>query len=168
MARQSSGTVVAAIVFLAMIAGAVYRYWPSDEREIRRHLSNLAEALSIPSNDREVTRITRFAALREYFSPDLRVRIDGRDTVGRDAVMARLEAVQPPPGGIAVEFVQIVIEPITDATKARVTLTAKVSKSEAGQLESKAEERFVSLAMTNASGDWVISTVEATIPPPGP
>ena len=49
--RSYSGTVVAAIIFAAMIAGIVYRYWPSDERSIRRHLSNMAEALSFPTTD---------------------------------------------------------------------------------------------------------------------
>jgi hypothetical protein len=70
--RNHSGTVVAAIIFAAMIAGILYRYWPSDERSIRRHLSNLSEALSIPTTDSDAERITRFAALEEYFSTDVR------------------------------------------------------------------------------------------------
>src|SRR5262245_15021076 len=48
---ERSGTVVAVVIFTAMLSGLLYRYWPNEERDIRRHLINLAEALSIPTTD---------------------------------------------------------------------------------------------------------------------
>jgi hypothetical protein len=64
--RDYSGTAVAAVIVAAMIAGLVYRYWPSEERSIRRHLSNLGEALSLPYSDTEVveTRSPRYTSIR--------------------------------------------------------------------------------------------------------
>src|SRR4029079_18227415 len=82
--RSYSGTVIAALLLAVMVAGVSYRYWPSDEREIRRHLSNLAEALSFPLAETTEERITRTEVLREYFAPDVRVKVDERELTSRD------------------------------------------------------------------------------------
>ena len=156
-----SGTAVAAIIFAAMIAGLLYRYWPSDERSIRRHLSNLAEVLSIPSTDTEVERITRFAALREYFAPNLRIRVDGQEIVSREALLGLLDQLKLPPGGAAVEFVDVTVALAEDRATAQVGLTAKLSTTNASTGESTIDERLVDLAMNKVDGDWVISAAEA-------
>ena len=83
-----SGTVVAAVLLALMLAGVAYRYWPGEERDIRRHLSNLAEALSVPLAESEEEHLTRLAVLREYFDPDLRVHLDNRELSSRDAAIA--------------------------------------------------------------------------------
>jgi hypothetical protein len=155
--RSYSGTVVAAIIFSAMLAGAAYRYWPSDERSIRRHLSNLAEALSIPSTDSDEERITRFAVLREYFSPDVRVRLDDREIVTRETLVAELSQIKPPPGGLAVEFVDIKIAVASESPTAAVTLTAKASTTDPGGL-STVDQRAAEVTMLKVDHDWVIST----------
>src|SRR5438046_1536199 len=106
--RSYSGTAVAGVLLALMIAGVAYRYWPGDERDIRRHLSNLAEALSVPlAAESDEEHLTRLAALREYFDPDVRVRLDDRELTSRDGVMAELMRFQPPAGGMAVEFLNI-------------------------------------------------------------
>src|SRR5437762_14250696 len=107
--RSYSGTLIAAILMAVMIAGVGYRYWPSDERAIRRHLSNLAEALSFPLAESEEERITRVEVLREYFAPDAHVEFDGREFISRDDVMHAVTRYQPPPGGVQVEFVNLLI-----------------------------------------------------------
>src|SRR5262245_61533851 len=95
--RSYSGTIVSAILLAVMVAGIGYRYWPSDERSIRRHLSNLAEALSFPLAESEEERLTRLTVLREYFAPDVRVGIDGREFASRDEIVSVLSSFQPPP-----------------------------------------------------------------------
>jgi hypothetical protein len=156
--RRYSGTVVAAVIFSAMLAGVIYRYWPSDERSIRRHLSNLAEALSIPSTDSDEEHITRFAVLREYFSPDVSVRLDDREIVTRDAIIAVLSQWRPPPGGLAVEFVDIKIVFSDESPTAAVTLTAKASTTDP-RGQSTVDERAADVTMVKVDNDWVISTV---------
>ena len=156
--RSYSGTIVAAIVFAAMIAGVVYRYWPSEERAIRRHLSNLAEAISIPSTDSEVERITRFAALGEYFSPDVRVRLDGQEIVSRETLIGLLSQWRPPAGGVAVEFVDVTVALAPDEATAEVGLTAKASTTDATTGESTLDQRLMDLGMTKLAGDWVIAS----------
>jgi hypothetical protein len=153
---RHSGTVVAAVIFAAMIAGLVYRYWPSDERSISRHLSNLAEALSIPSTDSNEERATRFAVLEEYFSPDVRIRLDEREFVSRDALIDVLSRWKPPPGGLAVEFVDVKVALASDNATATIGLTAKASTTKPGG-ESTLDQRAADVTMMKLAGDWVIS-----------
>jgi hypothetical protein len=156
--RSYSGTLVATILLAVMVAGVAYRYWPSDERSIRRHLSNLAEALSFPLAESTEERITRVAVLREYFDPDVRVKLDDRDlTSSRDEIIELLSRFQPPPGGVNVEFVDISVRVAEDHETATVTLTAKMSSTNDKGV-STLEERLADVSMKNADGDWVIAS----------
>ena len=155
--RSYSGTAVAAVIFTAMLTGVMYRYWPSDERSIRRHLSNLAEALSIPSTDSAEERLTRFAVLREYFSPEVRIRLEDREIASRETLIAELSQWRPPPGGLAVEFVDITVAVAEDRGSARVTLSAKASTTDATG-KSTVDERAADVLMLKRDGDWVISS----------
>jgi hypothetical protein len=159
-----SGTTVAVVIFALMFAGLVYRYWRGDERDILRHVSNLAEALSLSKSEGEALSATRFAALREYFAPEVRVRFDGQEIVTRETLLERLRAWTPPPGGIAVEFVDIKIDVADGASTATVTLTARVSAQRAPASESKVETRSVTAAMIKLDNDWVIATADAGPP----
>ena len=156
--RSYSGTLVAAILLAVMVAGIAYRYWPSDERSIRRHLSNLAEALSFPLAESTEERITRLAVLREYFDPNVRVKLDDRDlTSSRDEIIELLSRFQAPPGGVNVEFVDILVHLADDHETATVTLTAKMSSTNDKGV-SMLEERLADVSMKNADGDWVIAS----------
>jgi hypothetical protein len=155
--RSYSGTVVAAILLTAMIAAVGYRYWPSDERSIRRHLSNLAEALSFPLAEGTEERLTRIAVLREYFDPNVRIRLDDRELTSRDEIIEVLSRFQPPPGGVNVEFVNISITVAADEESAAVTLSAKLSSTnEKGA--STLDERVADVTMRKFDDDWVIAS----------
>jgi hypothetical protein len=143
-----------------MVAGVAYRYWPSDEREIRRHLSNLAEALSVPSAETEVGRITRIAATREYFAPDVRIRVGAEQIVSRDALMATIGRLSPPPGGVTVEFADVTVTLANDHSSADVTLTARVASTDRQTGEKTLDVQGAAVQMRDAEGDWVITTVE--------
>jgi hypothetical protein len=158
--RQYSGTVVAAVLLAIMVAGIVYRYWPSDEREIRRHLSNLAEALSVPGAESDVARLTRIAATREYFAPDVRIRVGSEQIGSRDALIAAIGRWTPPPGGVAVEFVDVTVALADDHSYADVTLTAKVASTNIQTGEATVDVQGAAVQMRDADGDWVITTVE--------
>ena len=162
--RSYSGTAVAAVLLAMMIAGVAYRYWPSDERSIRRHLSNLAEALSFPVAESGEERLTRIAVLREYFAPDVRIGLDGRDITSRDEIIGLLSHYQPPPGGVNVEFVDIVITIADDHESAAVTLTAKMSTTDE-QGVSTLDERVANITMRNFDDDWVIGNAVLRVPP---
>jgi hypothetical protein len=155
-----SGTIVAAVLLGIMLAALAYRYWPSDEREIRRHLSNLAEALSVPGAETEVARLTRIAAMREYFAPDVRIRVGAEQIASRDALIAALGRLSPPPGGVAVEFVDVTVALAEDHSSADVTLTAKIASTDRQSGEKTLDVQGAAVQMRDAEGDWVITTVE--------
>lgn len=158
--RGHSGTVVAGVLLAIMLAGLAYRYWPSDEREIRRHLSNLAEALSAPGAESEVARITRIAAMREYFAPDVRIRVGAEQIVSRDALIAAIGRLSPPPGGVAVEFADVTVLLADDHASADVTLTARVASTDRQTGEKTLDLQGAAVQMRDAEGDWVITSVE--------
>jgi SnoaL-like domain len=161
--KSYSGTIVAAILLAVMVAGIGYRYWPSDERAIRRHLSNLAEALSFPLTESEEERLTRIAVLREYFAPDVRVVLDDRELSSRDEIINLLSSYRPPPGGVNVEFVNIVITVADDHETATVTLTARMSSTNEKGV-SVLDERTANLTMRNVDDDWVIANAVLRTP----
>ena len=161
--RSYSGTIVAAVLLAVMMAGIAYRYWPSDERAIRRHLSNLAEALSFPVSETEEERLTRIAVLREYFAPDVRVSLDDREFSSRDEIINLLSRYQPPRGGVNVEFVNIAIVLAEDGESATVTLTARMSSTNERGV-STLDERIAILTMRNVDDDWVIANAVLRTP----
>jgi len=155
-----SGTVVAAVLIAIMVGGIAYRYWPSDEREIRRHLSNLAETLSVPGDEADVARLTRIAAMREYFAPDVRFRVGSEQIVSRDALIAVIGRLSPPPGGVAVEFVDVTVALAEDHSSAEVTLTAKIASTNRQTGEKTLDVQGAAVQMRDTEGDWVITSAE--------
>ncbi len=161
MASSSrSGTAIAALVFAMLIAGVAYRYWPGEERSIRRHLNGLAEALSFPGGENEVQRITRLRALQEYFVPDLRLVFDEQEIRSRDALIDRLGRVEPPPGGIVVETSDLVVELGAGQQTARVTLIVRGRRARGRTDPSAVDTRRTVLEMTRQPGDWMIAAAE--------
>lgn len=161
MASSSrSGTAIAALVFAVMIAGVAYRYWPGEERSIRRHLTGLAEALSFPGGENEVQRITRLKALQEYFVPGVRLIVDGQEIRSSDALLNRLGRVEPPPGGIVVETSDLGVTLADDQATATVTLVVRARRARGGNDPSAVETRRVVLDMTRRPGDWMIAAGE--------
>jgi hypothetical protein len=154
-------------MFALLAGGLTYRYWPSDERDIKRHLSNLAEAMSTPAEgENEAMHLTRMGAIAEYFAPDVQVRFTGGTLTSRERVLAAIERASYP-GRISVR-VDTVLADIKEARAAQVSLTAKVARLEDAGREPRLEVRHARIAMLKMSGDWVITAVEEGEPPPHP
>jgi hypothetical protein len=164
--KSHSGTAIAIVLLALIVAGVVYRYWPSDEREIRRHLSNLAEGLSSPTTDSEVASITRLAALREYFAPEVRVRAGAAEIRSRETLVGLIS--QSRPSGLVVEFVDVKVAVSENHSAARIELTAKVSRTDPTSGESSLDARPATGTVEKRDGDWVITEVEFPDPPARP
>ncbi len=157
--RSVSGTAVAVIVFGLVASGLVYRYWPSDERAIRRHLSNLAEIVANPVSENEAARLTRVAALREYFAPDVQIRVAERLILSRELLVAAIDR-EAPLGRVVVELADVVVKLAPDHVSAQVTLTVKMASTDPPRGEARVEVRHADLAMAKVEGDWLITVVE--------
>jgi hypothetical protein len=160
-AQGRSGTVIAVLLLALLAAGITLRYWPSDERDVRRHLVLLADVLSVPGKETEVAHMTRVAALGEYFAPDVRVVVDGREIVTRDALVGSLTAWTPPPGGFSVQFADEIVALAGDRSTAQAGLTARLVSKNLQTGESVVEVRDLSVSMAKVQGDWVITKAEA-------
>lgn len=157
----TSGTVVAGVLLTLLVAGIAYRYWPDDERVVRRHLIHLAEALSVPGKETEVEHLTRVAALREYFAADVRVGAGGREFLSRDELIGSLMSWSAPPGGFSVEVENQTVTLADDHSTARIALTAKVVSKDLATGQAVVDARDMDLVMARTESDWVITTADA-------
>lgn len=153
-----SGKPIALGLAILLMGAGIYKWWPSDERAIRRQCDALADVLTVPSTETELARTTRLAELRNYFAPDVRIHIGSQDVVSRDMLFALAAQWTPPPGGLFVEFVDLTINVADDA--AQVSLTAKVSSRDARTGEQIVDARGANVGMAKQNGDWVITSVD--------
>jgi hypothetical protein len=158
--RSYSGTAVAVVILALMVAALTYRYWPSHERDVLRHVVNLAEALSFDGAESEALTATRFAALREYFAENVHITLDGREIVTRDEVLRAIRGWTPPPGGMLVDFVDVRLALADDAQSATVDATAYVSARNVPRDRAVIASRPVHAAMDRRDGDWVVRSAE--------
>lgn len=151
-------------VVLVAIAAAPYFLWPSEERAVRNRLRGLAEALSIPDRDSDVGRVTRFAQLRRYFADDVDIKSGAADpqSISRDAVLAAIGSWTPPPGGLAIEFVDVQVTIAPDAATAKVYFTAKISTHDARTGDPTVDAREAHVGMVKRNGEWIVASVETT------
>ena len=157
--KSFSGTPIALILAILLIGAGVYKWWPSDERAIRRQLDALADVLTVPSTDTDLARITRLAELRNYFAPDVRIHFGNQDVISRDVLLALVQRWAPPQGGIFVEFVDVAVN-VDDNDTARISLTAKASSPDVRTGEQTVDVREANVGMAKQNGDWVITSVE--------
>jgi hypothetical protein len=161
--RTFSGRPVAIVIGLVLIVAALVKWWPSDERDIRHQLDALADIVSVPPAESDLSRTARLADLRSYFSDSVQVRMPEQHIPNRDALMAVAQSYAPPPGGIFVEFVNPNISVPGDNT-AHVIVTARISRKNAANGETDIEERTAALDMAKRRGDWLITNVEQQEP----
>jgi len=118
--------VVAGIV--ALVAVAAWWWWPTDRRRIVAATQALVEAVSVPSSEPDLARVTRAARLSRLLAPDFRlVDAQGRIVVdGRDTAIGFATKLQPPRGlQVSVGELELEIEAdrLTARARAWITLT---------------------------------------------
>jgi hypothetical protein len=155
-----SGKPIAIALAVVLIGAGVFKWWPSDERDVRRQIDALADAITVPSTDNDAARVARLVELRSYFAPDAHLRLGAQDLPSRDALMALVQQWSPPPGGVYVEFADEKITVAGDGT-AHVTLTAKVTSRATATSEPTTDEQDAKIDLAKRDGDWLVTTVEA-------
>jgi hypothetical protein len=129
-------------------------HWSGEERAIKRRLSAIAERMTVPANESEMSRVARVAGLGNYLSPNLRVRYDKQEAT-RDAVLGALAQWGRSADGVTVEFVDVQValdDSLPDLATAH--LAAKITTRDSVD----AREADVTLAREN--GEWVVTTAE--------
>ena len=158
---KSTGTAVAAVLFAVLAGFFVYQSWFSPTRKIQRRLNDIAAALSAPDQEPPMTRMTRAAQLRKYLAADVRIEGDHGDLPSREAIVAAVAGLTPPPGGWNVQFVdvQIRLDRSTN-TSADVNLTVEINGRDPRTGQPTVDTRAVAATVRKQDGEWVVATAE--------
>ena len=158
-----SGKPIALGLAVVLVGAALFKWWPSDVRDVRRQLDALADAITVPSTDNDAARVARLIELRGYFAPDAHIRLGAEELPSRDALMALVQEWAPPPGGVYVEFADEKIAVPGDGS-AHVTLTARVTSRATVTSEPTTDESDTTVDLAKRDGDWLITSVVAQPP----
>jgi hypothetical protein len=155
-----SGKPIAIVLAVLFIGAALIKWWPSDTRAIRRQLDALADIISVPPAESDVSRVARLADLRSYFTPGVRIHLTEMEIASRDELVALASRWTAPPGGAFVEFQDERMTLPGDNT-ARVEATAKISRKDPATGDVDEDERPATFDLAKIDGDWVITGVES-------
>ena len=149
---------LAAVALVAAIAG--YLYWSSDERQIRRLLDGVADAVSQEEGTGGVVGLAEVAGLTRYLAPDVtfdpgepfRPIAGAQDIV---STVGRLRAVMT-----VVELTFSDIQIAVDGGTASVRATAHLTLRDRDGAQS-VETRDAQIALEERDTGWVITTARA-------
>ena len=118
---------IVTVTVLVVALVALWRYWPSDERQIQRLVQEMAGAVQPGADETDIARLGRLAPLAHALSAD--VVVEGPTPArGRDQVMA--VAMQ---GGRAAPRLSIVVRDVDiQVEPGRATATALVTVAISG------------------------------------
>lgn len=140
--------------------GAVWWLWPSDERDIRRRLDQLARVFNETATE-GLGAVAHAARLGSFFTDDVVVEF-GQGTPpirGRETLMGMAVRLQPRTAAFSLELKDVQPD-VTDGF-ADVNLTAAITRRNTATGEETLDAREFVLGMTKADGDWRISRVAA-------
>jgi hypothetical protein len=151
------------LAFLCIVAAATALagwLFPSEERQIRSRLEELAKTASIPPDEQELGRIARLGRLGRLLTDD--VSLEGGaplDRVsGRDAVLGLAAQVQRYTGGLHVVLQDVTVTVDDNRHSARAGARAVATERVAEGRET-AEMRDVSLELAKTDQGWQLSRV---------
>jgi len=151
-----SGKPIALVLAIVLVAAAAYKWWPSDDRAIKRQLDAVADLLTVPSTDTPDARSARLAELPSYFTPDVRIQIGDVKVASRDDLMAQADRWQAPTGGVFVEFTNVrIMEVKPDSAQVSLLLKATWPGPNAA-LPPEVGSYDVTVLLAKRDGDWLI------------
>jgi ketosteroid isomerase-like protein len=149
---------VAAVV----AAAALYTWWPSDERQVRKRLEALAETASVPAEEADLARLARAQRLRASLREDVRVEFERAEwppIVGRDPVSALVANSWPQAsGGLTVELEDLSITVAADRASADARFKARLVSLDSSGEPSALDGRMVSLTLRKVDGEWLVAS----------
>jgi len=157
--------IIIRIVLLAALAVQGVWLWtvlfPSPEKVIRKHLTQLARTVSSSPNERDLARLAAARGVAGFFAANVELSVDlpelgHRDSMDREeisqlALMGRSRA-----GGLSDKFPDIIITVAPDKQSAMADLTVEAKVS--GERDSIVREMKFTLRKTD--GQWLITRIE--------
>jgi len=151
-------TLLIVVVLGAALAG--YLYWASDERQIRRLLDGVADAVTQEEGAGGVVGLAEVAGLTRYLAPDVTFEPGapfGAIAGAQDIVstVGRLRAVM-----VSVELTFSDIQVAVEGGTASVRTTARLTLRDRDGVQS-VETRDAQIALEERDTGWVITTARA-------
>ena len=156
--------IVFRIVLLAALAALGIWLWtvlfPSPEKVIRRHLTELARTVSSSANESDLTRLASARSVAGFFAANVELNVDlpalGQRTMDREEITQAALMGRSRAGGLQVKFpdINITVAPDKQTAVADLTVEANIS----GEHDSIVREMKFTLRKTN--GQWLITRVE--------
>jgi hypothetical protein len=158
---KKNGSVYVVVVFAALTGYFVYQWWFNPNRMVKARLGDIAAALSIPSGEADLGRVTRLAQIRKFAAVDVHVRIgkSGANLTSRDELLAAISAFRAPAGGWNVDFVNSDVRVNSDGT-ARAFTTADVTTRDPQTGTQTIDSREVTFSFVKQDRDWLVSEAE--------
>jgi len=148
---------IAGTILFALLLVGGWLWLNGDERAIRRRLDDIAASVSVPAHDSDFGRLARIAQLRHDVSEDVRIGDGEHEVASRELVLAALSRWTPPPGGAAVEFVDVHVTVAPDHAAATSHLTAKVTTRERAEGAPTVDAREMTVGFRKIAGEWMVS-----------
>ena len=152
------------VVVLAAALGWGWRtFFPSDERQIRNLLAQVAQTVSVPADAKFVAGVLAADRLKGCFTPALEIDVEvpgqGRHTFnGRDELAQAYVAARGQFHGLQVDFLDVVVTLGPDGQDATAELTARVRQG--GQRDFSVQE--LRMQLEKREKQWRINRVETT------
>ena len=150
------------VVIVAVLVAAGWLAWrvlfPSQERIIRKRLTELAEVASF-SKEGPLAQVINVEKFGSFFGPEVIINMDVRGSsrqsvAGREALLTAMRAARVTVGWLTVTFLDVGVVLGADKTSAMVNLTAQAKWPGDFQVQE------LQLTMRKIDGDWVIIRVE--------
>jgi hypothetical protein len=145
--------VTVAVLLVALVA--LWRYWPSDERQIQRLVQELTAALQPDGSETDLARVGRLAPLARTLSPD--ILVEGPTPLrGREQVMAAAMQAGRAAAGLAivVRDVEVRVEP--SRTTATALVIVAITATDAGDWTDITD---LQLDLTRVNDAWLVTRV---------
>lgn len=152
---------------LVSLVGAVsvmalgWWWYPTDARRIRAACHDLAQRVSVPPREADVTRVSRLAGLARHFAPDIDVEVEGMEAQieGRDQVAALAARLSASPLGITVTLddLEVTIGEDRQSAEARALATAREPDPRGGP--DIVEQRLLTLRWSKGEAGWRLAHV---------
>ncbi len=154
------GRFFSAVLILAALALAAWRFWPGEERKVRARIDALAAELSIPAGEEGLARLTRAAGVRSFFTEDIAVELpEGRGNTirGRDEIAGFVARATVPPQGTRVELLNVAVELDRGKASAEARVDARVVAREPKDRPAILDARMIALTLRKVDGAWLVA-----------
>lgn len=151
-----------ACIGLAIVAVAAWWWWPGEKANVRRQLNALAHEVNSVALD-SASLAARTMRIGSFFTEEVEMNLGpGSAPIhGREMLLGMAERLQPRTAAFRLRFDDVIVNLASDSLRARVDLTAVLTRRGGGSGDRSLDAMEFSLQMEKVEGQWRIARVTA-------